>query len=82
LLILEKLKEDQVLTVSARLADRAVKLACAASLMNYFSEKDRIEIGDDAMDLALKFYVEEMYLRSRRLFDADSVLKKLGLTQW
>lgn len=81
-LILDRFEEDQLLMVSARLADRAVKLACAASLMDFFNCKDFIEISEDALELALKFYVEEMYVRSKRIFDAQDVLGKLGLGNW
>ncbi|MCK4816374.1 hypothetical protein KA005_11450, partial [bacterium] len=66
--LLEEIKYEEMLGVSARLAERAVKLACAYSLLNYFSPNQEIELPDDAINLALKFYIEEMNVRSQERF--------------
>jgi hypothetical protein len=76
-LLLEEIKHEEMLGVSARLAERAVKLACASSLLNYFSSGETIEPLDDAIYLALKFYIEEMNVRSQERFDVKCILGKI-----
>jgi len=75
--ILGEIKADAV-PFSARLEDRAIRLAGAMSMMNYFqTEENFIPMNDDALTLAIRFYVEEASVRSREVFNPDDVLKRL-----
>jgi hypothetical protein len=74
--ILKRIRADSV-QFSARLEDRAVRLACAMSLLKYFqSTEDYIPISDDALKFAIRFYVEEASVRSKEGFDYDEVLEE------
>ncbi len=65
---------------STRLRSRAIKLACAMSLIEYMNaDGDCIELSDMAIDFALRFYVEEVGVRTGGRFDHTLVLKELGL---
>ncbi|AGT35753.1 hypothetical protein N186_07075 [Thermofilum adornatum] len=78
--IFEQLGEVQVLPFSMRLERRALQLASALSLVNFFrSEEEVIEVDRDALRLALKFYVEEAWVRSQESFSLAEVSKKLGI---
>lgn len=80
--ILEHLKYEEKLGFSPRLEMRAIQLACTASLIGYFgAEKEHIEIDDDALRLAIRFYVEEASVRSKEEFDPKLVLYDLGISQ-
>ena len=69
------------LQFSVRVRQNAIKLASALSLFSYFAQdSDRIEIGDEATGLALKFFVEEVAIRQKVAVDVDSILYKLGLS--
>ena len=77
--ILEEIPQE-VLRFSARLEDRAIRFACAASLLSYFqSNLDYIPVSDTALNYAIQLYVEEASVRSQQEFVAESVLGKLGL---
>lgn len=66
---------------SARLEKRALSLACAASLLNYFqSDHDYITVSEEALKTAIQLYVEEASVRSRGEFTPESVLEKLSIT--
>jgi len=66
---------------SARLENRAIRFACAASLLNYFrSDLDYIPVSEDALRYAVQLYVEEASVRSREEFKPKEVLEKLALT--
>jgi len=68
----------EVVRFSARLEDRAIRFACAASLLNYFhSELDYIPLGEDAIKYAIQLYVEEASVRSREEFKPEEILEKL-----
>jgi len=76
--ILERIPE-KVVRFSARLEDRAVRFACAASLMDYFnSDIDYIPVNKDALRYALQFYVEEASVRSQEQFCPEEVLHRLS----
>ena len=63
---------------SARLEHNVVKFACAASLLNYFNEDlDYIPVSADALDRAIRLYVEEASVRSKEEFKPEEVLKEL-----
>ncbi len=63
---------------SARLEHNVVKFACAASLLSYFNEDlDYVPVNSNALDIALKLYVEEASVRSKEEFKPDTVLREL-----
>jgi hypothetical protein len=77
--ILEQISREFV-TFSARLEDRALRFACAASLLNYFqSNSDYVPMSDDALKCAIQLYVEEASVRSRQEFRPEEVLAELQL---
>jgi hypothetical protein len=79
-LILEHLGEVKVVPFSMRLEKRALQLASAMSLMNYFNVKsDVIPIDTTASKMAVQFFVEEAWIRSNEAFPIYEVLKKLAL---
>jgi len=68
----------EVVTFSARLEDRAMRFACAASLLNYFhSDLDYIPVSEDALRYATQLYVEEASVRSRQEFQPEEVLAEI-----
>ena len=76
--ILEKIPRE-VVAFSARLEDRAIRFASAASLLNYFgSSLDYIPISPDALRFATQLYVEEASVRSRQEFMPEEVLSTLS----
>ena len=63
---------------SARLEHNVVKFACAASLLSYFNtDFDYIPVSADALELALRLYVEEASVRSREAFKPEEVNEEL-----
>jgi len=75
--ILERIPRE-VVTFSARLEDRAMRFACAASLLNYFhSDLDYIPVSEDALRYATQLYVEEASVRSRQEFLPEEVLAEI-----
>ncbi|MDH5712945.1 MAG: hypothetical protein OEY83_03265 [Candidatus Bathyarchaeota archaeon] len=76
--ILEQIPQEFV-RFSARLEDRAIRFACAASLLSYFhSDLDYIPVSEDALRYAVQLYVEEASVRSREEFKPEEVLGKLA----
>jgi hypothetical protein len=70
----------EVVRFSARLEDRALRFACAASLLSYFqSDLDYVPVNSDALKYAVQLYVEEAAVRSREEFLPESVLSKIAL---
>ena len=68
----------KVVRFSARLEDRAIRFAGAASLMDYFrSNLDHIPISEEALRYALQFYVEEASVRSQEIFKPEEILEKI-----
>jgi len=75
--ILERIPE-RVLKFSARLEDKALRFACAASLMDYFRrDEDFIPISEEALKYAAQLYVEEASIRSREAFKPYEVLDEI-----
>jgi len=75
--ILEQIPRE-VVTFSARLEDRAMRFACAASLLNYFqSNLDYVPVSQDALKYAIQLYVEEASVRSRQEFKPEEVLAEV-----
>jgi hypothetical protein len=63
---------------SARLEHNVVKFACAASLLNYFNDDlDYIPVSADALERAVRLYVEEASVRSKEEFKPEEVFKEL-----
>lgn len=76
-LILEHIPRE-VVSFSARLENRAMRFACAASLLSYFhSDLDYVPVSEDALKYATQLYVEEASVRSREEFKPEEVLEKL-----
>ena len=66
------------LKFSARLESNVIKFACAASLLNYFNlDLDYIPVSEDAVERAVKLYVEEASVRSKEEFQPEEVLEEL-----
>ncbi len=77
--ILEEIPQ-KVVRFSARLEDRALRFACAASLLSYFqTDLEYIPVSQTALNFAIQLYVEEASVRSRQEFAPEPVLAKLGL---
>jgi len=75
--ILEQIPQES-LRFSARLESNAIRFACAASLLNYFkSDMDFIPVSQDALNYAIKLYVEEASVRSREEFQPGQVLERM-----
>jgi hypothetical protein len=74
---LEQIPREFV-SFSARLEDRAMRFACAASLLNYFqSNSETVPVSEDALKYAVQLYVEEASVRSRQEFKPEDVLAKV-----
>jgi len=77
-LILENLMTETV-PFSMRLEKRAVQLASALSLINYFNtSSDMIPIDSTAAKMAVQFFVEEAWIRANEAFPLYEILKKLA----
>jgi len=75
--ILERIPE-RIVKFSARLEDKALRFACAASLMDYFhDDRDFIPVSEEALKYATQLYVEEASIRSKEAFNPDEVLGSL-----
>jgi hypothetical protein len=75
--ILDEIQQESI-HFSARLEDRAIRFACAASLLSYFqSDFDYIPISEEALKYAIQLYVEEAAVRSQEEFTPELVLTKL-----
>jgi len=79
--ILEHIGYKDSLGFSPRLETRTLQLASALSLISYFKHEksDKIPIDEQAMRLALRFYVEEAAIRSKESFDPAHILFDLGI---
>jgi hypothetical protein len=75
--ILERIPQKTV-KFSARLEDKALRFACAASLMDYFHDDLKfIPVGQEALKYATQLYVEEASIRSKEAFEPEDVLKEV-----
>jgi len=76
-LILDALRGEQ-LPFSIRLERKAVQLASTFTLLSFFGQEEEIlEIPQEAIDFALRFYVEEAAIRAKGEVDAERILKKI-----
>jgi len=77
-LVLEHLG-SKVVPFSMRLERRALQLASAMSLMNYFrTGSDVIPIDSLAAKMAVQFFIEEAWIRSNEAFPIYHIMKKLA----
>lgn len=77
-LVLESL-ETKTVPFSMRLERRAIQLASAMSLLNYFNTKsDVIPIDNTAARMATRFFVEEAWIRANEAFPLYDILKRLS----
>jgi hypothetical protein len=75
--ILERIPQ-KIVKFSARLEDKALRFACAASLMDYFHNNLKfIPVGEEALKYAIQLYVEEASIRSKEAFEPEDVLKEV-----
>ena len=75
--ILEQIPREFV-SFSARLEDRAIRFACAASLLNYFrSTSEYVPVSEDALKYAVQLYIEEASVRSRQEFKPEEIFSKI-----
>jgi hypothetical protein len=78
-LVLAQIKSD--ILFSVRVRQNAIKLAGALTLFSYFAQLgDRLEIDQDAVKLAMKFFIEEVAIRQKVSVDVESILYTLGLS--
>ena len=71
---------SKLIPSSPRLERRTIQLAYAMSLPSYLkSNEEHIRIDDNALDLALKFFVEGAATRSQEKIDEQEISKRLGL---
>ena len=77
--VLDHLGSTKVVPFSMRLEKRALQLASAMSLINYFNtDSDIIPIDNLAAKMAAQFFLEEAWIRSNEAFPIYHVMKKLG----
>lgn len=70
----------RVINFSARLEERAIRFASAASVLSYFqSKEDYIPVSGEALKYAVQLYVEEASVRSREEFTPETVLAKISI---
>ncbi len=75
--ILEQIPHE-VVRFSARLENRAIRFACAASLLEYFqSDLDHISVSENALKYAAQLYVEEASVRSGEEINPKDVLSRI-----
>ena len=79
-LVLEHIGTDSVVPFSMRLERRALQLAGSLALLGSFSiEADLVHIDSEAERMAIRFFVEEAWVRSNEHFPLEEVLKKLSV---
>ncbi|MHA1665593.1 MAG: hypothetical protein ACTSVW_07160 [Candidatus Njordarchaeales archaeon] len=79
-ILLEKVKDTDLLAPSVRLAERAIKVASAGAMTTYFkSSDDHLKISDNEIRYAVKFYIEEMNIRCGEQFNTEEICKQLGV---
>ena len=79
-ILLEQVEDAELLSPSVRLAERAIKIASAGAVISYFKSPDEyLDITDAEIRYAIRFYIEEMNIRSGEQFDIDEVFRKVGI---
>ncbi|MEM2101114.1 MAG: hypothetical protein QXP69_02400 [Candidatus Nitrosocaldus sp.] len=64
---------------SVRLEKKTLQLASALALIRFFSSNDVITIDEHALSIALRYLVEEAWIRSGHTFDIKSVMDMLSI---
>lgn len=78
-LIFEEIKGQ--VPFSARLERRALQLASTFTLPSFFEQSgDHLEITEEALTLALKFFIEEMAIRSKIEIDTRALFEQMGIS--
>jgi hypothetical protein len=78
-LILDSMSEDRV-PFSIRLEKKALQLASSLSLLKFFiTDSDTITIDGNSLAIALRFFVEEAWMRSNNAFDLNYVIQRLDI---
>lgn len=73
------LEHIESINFSPRLQSRAIKLACAMSMLEYFNNDNlEIEISLKNLRYAVRFYLEEVSTRQKQRFDPGIVLDALS----
>ncbi|MEM3444569.1 MAG: hypothetical protein QW115_01170 [Thermoplasmata archaeon] len=73
------LEHIESINFSPRLQSRAIKLACAMSMLEHFNnEEPEIRVSERNLKYAVKFYLEEVSTRQRQRFDPNIVMEALG----
>ncbi|MEO0118547.1 MAG: hypothetical protein ABIK66_05440 [candidate division WOR-3 bacterium] len=76
-LMLDALKGEQ-LPFSIRLESRTIQLAGTFALLSFFAQEGNIlEIPPEAINLALRFYVEEAAIRAKGEIDSEEILERI-----
>lgn len=75
-LLFEVLPQETV-AFSPRLELRAIRLACAASLLSHFQENEYLPISNDALELGIRFFIDEALLRSGSDANNQKLLSKI-----
>ncbi|MCS6768359.1 MAG: hypothetical protein RMJ59_03705 [Candidatus Nitrosocaldus sp.] len=78
-LMLECMSSGHRVPFSVRLEKKALQLASSLSLLRFFSGSDVIRIDEQALALALRYLVEEAWIRSGSAFDMAGVTSRLSL---
>lgn len=80
-LILDKIGSDQI-RISPRIQKNALKLVSSFTLPSFFAQDgDRLEVQEEALNLALKFFVEEIAVRQRIEVDIEDICYRLGVSE-
>lgn len=78
-LILDSISSDRI-PFSIRLEKKALQLASSLSLLRFFpTGSDVLRVDDCSLDAALRFLVEEAWIRSFYAFDINYVMKRLSI---
>ena len=77
-MLLGEFEDTELLYSSVRLAERAIKIASAGALVSYFkSPEDYLEMADTEINYAVKFYIEEMNIRSGERFNIHKIYRQI-----
>lgn len=78
-LVLEHIGSDSVVPFSMRLERRALQLAGSLAIMSSLgTEGDLVSVDAEAERMAIRFFVEEAWVRSNERFPLEEILKKLS----
>ena len=79
-ILLEQVNDTELLSPSVRLTERAIKVASAGAIISHFKSPDEyLSITDAEIRYAIRFYIEEMNVRSGEQFNIDEIFSKVGI---